>query len=168
MYTINWADYSIVGIICISTLIGLLRGFVKETLSLLTWFIAFFIGFKFCGQLSDFFSSSISNDSLRTSFAFAVLFAAALILGSIISHLITKLISKNGLKGPDRALGMIFGFARGILVIAVLLLLISISAKEKSTWQQESYLVPKFDGMVNWLHTFLPNKPETPIDDLSN
>lgn len=168
MYTINWADYSIVGMVCISTLIGLLRGFVKETLSLLTWFVAFFIGFKFCEQLSDFFSSSISNDSLRTAFAFAILFATVLILGSIISHLIAKLISKKGLKGLDRALGMIFGFARGILVIAVLLLLISISAKEKSTWQQESYLVPKFDGLVNWLHTFLPNKVETPVEDLSN
>lgn len=168
MYSINWADYSIVGIICISTLIGLLRGFIKETLSLITWFIAFLIGFKFCKQLSDFFSSYITNDSLRTAFSFAILFAITLILGSIVSHLIAKLITKNGLKGPDRVLGMLFGFARGILVIAVLLLLILISSEEKSNWQQESYLVPKFSGLVNWLHTFLPNKVETPVEDISN
>jgi membrane protein required for colicin V production len=168
MHTIIWVDYAIVGVICISTLIGLLRGFVKETLSLVTWFVAFIVGFKLSDQLSGFFSSITSNDSLRTAIAFALLFIAILILGSIISHFIVKLISKKGLKGFDRALGMLFGFARGVLVIGVVLLLLSVNSTEESAWQKESYLVPKFNGLVNWLHTFLPNKVETQVEDVAN
>jgi membrane protein required for colicin V production len=153
----NWADYSIAGIIFISALIGLLRGFIKEILSLIIWGASFYIGFKFCEPCSYYFSSHITNASLRISTAFIILFTVTIIIGSIISHLITNLTNKNSLKSPDRALGMFFGIARGILVTAVLLLLLSIGIKEKSSWQKKSYLAPKFKDAVDWMQTFLPN-----------
>jgi membrane protein required for colicin V production len=162
----NWVDYSIAGIIFVSALIGLLRGFIKEILSLIIWGASFFIGFKFCEPFSHYFTSHITNASLRTSTAFIILFTVTLIIGSIISHLITNLSDKTALKSPDRALGMFFGIARGILVVAVLLLLFSIGIKEKNSWQKESYLAPKFNDVIDWMQTFLPNGTKESIENL--
>ena len=153
---LNWADYVISSIIFISSLIGLLRGFIKEILSLIIWGASFFVGFKFCESFSHYFASHISSASLRISTAFIILFTITLIIGSVTSHLITNISDKTALKSPDRALGMFFGIARGILVVAVLLLLLSIGTKEKSSWQKESYLVPKFKDVVTWMQAFLP------------
>lgn len=159
MHAFNLADYSILSIIALSGLIGSLRGFIKEALSLIIWGASFFIAFKFCTLFGDhYLTSRISSNSVRMATAFIVLFGATFILGSILSYAITHLIVKDAIKGPDRALGMLFGLARGILVVAVLLLLFSMGLTEKRPWQKESYLVPKFDEIVNLLQTVLPSK----------
>jgi membrane protein required for colicin V production len=163
MYALNWIDYSIIAVIFISALIGFLRGFLREALSLVVWGASFIIGFKFCETFSHYpyFVSHITNDSLRIATAFAILFGGMLISGSILSYLITHLIVKTeikGIKSLDRTLGILFGVARGVLVIAVLLLLFSVDFKKENSWQQNSYLIPKFNPAVNWLQTFLPTK----------
>jgi membrane protein required for colicin V production len=158
MCAFNWIDIVIAAVVLVSALIGFLRGFAKEALSLIVWAAAFMIGFKFYVPLSHNFASHITNEVLRLAIAFIILFGVVLVLGSILTHLITNLITKSGINGPDRALGMIFGLARGILLIAVMLLLFSmgLKEKEKSSWQLGSYLIPKFDYVVKWLGAFLP------------
>jgi membrane protein required for colicin V production len=156
MYAFNWADYSIVTVVLISALIGLLRGFVKEALSLMVWGAAFFFSFKFYEPVSGYLTVHITNESLRIATAFAILFGAILILGSILSHLIAHLVIRNGIKSPDRVLGAIFGIARGILIVAVLLLFFSIGFKKEGSWQKKSYFIPKFSRIVNQLEIFLP------------
>lgn len=49
-----WIDYAIMAVIGLSSLISLIRGFVKEALSLVTWFAAFFVASRFFGDLSVF------------------------------------------------------------------------------------------------------------------
>lgn len=164
MHLLNWADYTIIGIVCLSTLIGLARGFVREILSLATWIVAFLLAFEFCDNLAQFFTSYISNSSFRVAVAFAVLFGATLLLGSLFNYLLTHLVTKSSMKGPDRILGMVFGFARGILVIAVVLLLFSLN-NEKDDWQNKSYFVPRFQVLVDWLHGFLPQKIKEEIPE---
>jgi len=159
MHVFNWVDYSILSIVILSGLIGFLRGFIKEALALVVWGASFFIAFKFCVLLSDhYLTSHISNNSLRIATAFIILFGAIFILGSLLSYTITHLIVKDAIKGPDRVLGMLFGLTRGVLVVAVLLLLFSMGHIEKRPWQKNSYLVPKFDEIINLLQTSLQNK----------
>lgn len=157
----NWADYVIIAIVAISVLISLIRGFVREVLSLATWIVALLLAFKFCGKLAVVFAPYTQNASLRLAVSFAILFLIVLILGGLIGYLIGVLISKAKLGFIDRTLGMIFGIARGILVIAVLLLLITMSSSGKpDAWWTQSYLIPHFQGMVKWMHGFLPQEIE--------
>lgn len=158
MQQFNWADYVIMAIIAISTLISLIRGFVREVLSLITWVIAFIVAFMFSGRVADAFASAIHTPSLRLAIGFAILFLVTLILGGLLSFLISTLVVKTGLSGTDRTLGMVFGFVRGVLVIAVVLLLVSLGATDHPDWWKTSYLIPHFQGLVNWLNTFLPEK----------
>ena len=152
----NWADYTILIVILVSAIMSLLRGFVRECLSLITWATAFIIAFKFCDQTAKLFASFVQNDSLRVVLGFALLFIATLIIGGLISHFFTHLIAKTGLSGTDRAIGLIFGVIRGILIITIILMLITVATTEHGDWYTKSYLIPHFQGIVHWLTKFLP------------
>ena len=53
----NWIDYTILGVILLSTIISLIRGFVKEAISLAIWFSAFFIASQFYADLATYLSN---------------------------------------------------------------------------------------------------------------
>ena len=116
----NWADWVIVFIVGVSTLLSLWRGFVKEALSLAAWVVAFFISIAFSTQLSAVLRDVVSNDGLRYAVAYGILFIATLMLAALLNRLFAQLIKMTGLSGLDRVLGTVFGFARGLVVVVVL------------------------------------------------
>jgi len=138
----NWVDYSIIGILGFSVLVGLLRGFVREVLSLTSWILAFWISFTFSGDVARLLETDISSPVLRIVIAVAVLFIVSFIIMTIISMLITKILEKMRLRGTDKTLGVIFGFGRGILLVTLLLLLGNVIWVAQTSWLQASILVP--------------------------
>lgn len=156
MALLNWADYTILGVIGFSVIVSLTRGFVKEALSLATWIIAFWVAFKFVTPFSELLNSYIKSPSLRMLAAFGILFVVTLLLGALINYLLTRLISVTGLGGTDRVLGIIFGGARGVLVITALLMAAKLTPMPKESWWQASVLIPYFVPLEAWLHSVLP------------
>jgi membrane protein required for colicin V production len=154
--TLNWADYTIVGIVLISVLVSLMRGFVREALSLVTWIAAFWIAFTFYGTLDAMLTKDVHSQTVRTAIAFGSLFLITLILGALVNYLIGQLVDRTGLSGTDRVLGMLFGFARGMLLVAILLLLARLTPMPSELWWKQSVLVPQFYPIETWLHDFLP------------
>ncbi len=147
----NWADWAILGILIISSLISLKRGFVKEALSMANWVLAFFVAMTFRDALSALLESQIATPSLRDMVAFALLFAATLIVGAMVNYLIGEVVRMTGLSGTDRLFGMIFGFIRGfIVVMAILLLVPGLVAIDKDLWWQESMLIPHLLEFEDW------------------
>ena len=71
----NWVDFSILGIIAVSTLISLIRGFVKEAISLVVWFAALFISSNFYADLAVYFTA-IDDPYLKNGAAIAALFVS--------------------------------------------------------------------------------------------
>ena len=117
------ADIVILVIIGISALLSLVRGFIKEALSLVTWIAAFWVSLAFTDRAADLLANWVSLPSARAALAFAGLFVAVLLLGGLVNYLIGQLVRKTGLGGTDRMLGMVFGVLRGVMVVAVLVLL---------------------------------------------
>ena len=153
---LNWLDYSILGIIAVSIVIGLVRGFIREALSIVSWIAAFWVGFTFSGELSSMMKSYITSDQLRIVIAFFILFAIVLILGALVNFILSQFVKKTGLSGTDRMLGLIFGIGRGVLLIAVILLVASATTMPKASWWKESVLLPHFQPVASWLKEFLP------------
>ena len=115
-----WIDIAILAVISVSTLISLVRGFVKEAVSLVVWFSAFFIASTFYVNVATLLTN-ISDQFLRNAAAIAILFISTLIIGALVNYLISQLVSKTGLSGTDRVLGLVFGALRGALVVSAML-----------------------------------------------
>lgn len=147
----NWADWTIVAIIAISSLISIKRGFVKEAISLGIWALAFFIAVAFDDHLAVLLQDLVDSASLRFMISFVVLFAATLVVGSMVNYLLGELVRMTGLSGTDRVFGMAFGLARGvILVMAILILLPMAVPVQQDEWWRQSLIIPRLLLMEQW------------------
>ncbi|OLQ85943.1 bacteriocin production protein [Vibrio ponticus] len=144
----NWLDIVILGVISLSALISLVRGFAKEALSLVIWFGAFFIASQYYARLAVYFTK-IEDEMFRNGAAIAALFVATLIVGALVNYVIGQLIQKTGLSGTDRVLGIVFGGLRGVLIVAAVLFFVdTFTTFNQSEWWTTSELVPHFKLII--------------------
>ncbi|AFI84838.1 MULTISPECIES: CvpA family protein [Methylophaga] len=152
----NWVDYLIIGIILISSGISIVRGFIKEVLSLISWIVAIWVAFMFFANFASLLTPYIDTATLRLFIAFFVLFVVTLILGALVNHLISQLVEKTGLSGTDRALGVIFGILRGVAIVTILVLAAGVTPMPSDSWWQNSLLLQHFEDLAVWVKQLLP------------
>lgn len=152
----NWLDLVIIGIIAISAVISLFRGFTKEAISLGTWILAFWLALAFSTRLAAMLPDSISSPTARIAVGFAGLFVLTVILGGIVNFLISSLVEKTGLTGTDRSLGVVFGIVRGALLVVVLTLLAGLTTLPKEHSWEQSLMMGKFEQGAIWLKGYVP------------
>lgn len=153
-----WIDYVISGVVFISAIMGLLRGFIKEAFALLAWMVAIWVGVNYSRDFSALLQNMISYPSARIATAFAVLFFMTLILASLISFLLNHLIEKTGLTGTDRLVGMMFGVARGVVLTAVMVMVGGVTPLPEDSWWKQSQLIPPFQSLAVWLKGRIPSE----------
>tara|TARA_R110001592_G_scaffold171117_4_gene409249 strand:+ start:14885 stop:15379 length:495 start_codon:yes stop_codon:yes gene_type:complete len=147
----TWADWAIIAVLGLSTLISVVRGFVKEAVSLLIWLTAAIVASIFHDQLAALMTDWIDTPSLRMLAAWVSLFVAVLIVGSILNYLLGKLIQATGLSGTDRLLGMFFGLVRGLVILMVILIILpKMLPVTEDQWWIESTLIPYFMQYEDW------------------
>ncbi len=152
----NWVDYAILAIIALSALISVLRGFMSEALSLLGWILAFWVAISFTEELAGFLAGHITVAPLRLGLAFFVLFVTTLLLTVLVNFLVSQLVEKTGLTGTDRVLGVVFGIARGAVIVAVLVLLAGLTTLPADAWWRESMLLGHFQQLAMEIRNLLP------------
>lgn len=144
----NWADWVIIGILLVSCLFGLIRGFVREALSLVIWIVAAFCARIFVGSVEPFLLPFIDTPSVRTLTAFLIIFILVLLLGALVQYLLGALIKASGLSLIDRTLGLAFGITRGFVIVMLLILLsLNLTQVKQDPWWSQSQFIPFF---VQW------------------
>lgn len=152
----NAIDYTIVGILALSVLVGLWRGLVSEVLSLAAWIVAFWVAWTFGPVVAAHFEHSISLPAARILLGYGLCFAAVLIVGALLRFMARRLLWSIGLSGLDRVLGMLFGFARGVLLVTLVVFLASFTALTREASWQQSALLPQFKVAAGWLGDRVP------------
>lgn len=134
-YTV--ADAVVAVIILVSALLAFSRGFLRETMAILGWVIAAIAAFTFAPQVEPLireipFVKDIIGGSCELSIlaAFAGVFAITLILVSIFTPLLSGMVTNSALGPLDQGLGLLFGVARGALLIVVALIVYDIAIGE--------------------------------------
>jgi membrane protein required for colicin V production len=154
--TFNWLDLFIIGLLGLSGLVGLVRGLVREVLSLVSLGLAIWVGITFGGALEGYLERSIPSPTVRIAAAFGILFVLTLLITGMIGFLLTRMLESTGLSGIDRFAGLLFGLVRGVLIIAVLVFLARSTPLPKETWWRDSQLMPMFQSIALWLESQLP------------
>ncbi len=161
----NWLDGVLIAIITVSALISLMRGFIKEVLSLAVWVAAVWLSVRYSEALAVYAQPYIGSPILRLIVAFASLFIATLLIGALVNYLASVLVGRTGLTGTDRAVGVVFGGLRGVVIVALLVLLAGLTAVPREAWWQESLLTTRLRplvcrvGVEGWLSDFDVRRP---------
>lgn len=149
-------DWIIIVVIAVSGGISVIRGFVKEAISLATWILAVWVALMFAPKLSLLLPVSWESPMLRWVVSAIGLFMATLLVGGLANFLVSTMVEKTGLSGTDRALGVVFGILRGIAIVAVLVLLAGETALAQEPWWSGSRLLPLFEPLAEWMRTHYP------------
>ena len=122
-------DAGVAAVIVLSALLAYSRGLVREAMAILGWIGAAILAFAFAGMaqplvreipvVGEFLGESCELSIIA---AFAAVFALGLILAALFTPLLSSVIQRSALGGLDQGLGFLFGALRGIVLVAVALM----------------------------------------------
>lgn len=150
-------DYAVLGVIGLSVLLSILRGFLRETLSLAGWVAAFFVAKQYTLPLAPLLPQSIPGESLRLLAAFLILFLITLLISSLLAIALAEVFKKIGLGWLDRWLGALFGLARGVLVVSIVVLLGGLTTLPRETFWRNAMFSAPFEALVVSALPWLPD-----------
>ncbi len=156
MITLSWLDYLIIGIIGLSIITGLFRGFIKELTALCIWVLAIWLAFTYTSTLDPWLQPYIDEATARKIVAFIAILLATIIVGAILNTLLSLILHRSGLSAMDRLFGMCFGLVRGVFIVSLIILIVKMTSLAEQEFIHQSQLYPKFDPVVNWLQGYTP------------
>ena len=106
--------------------------------------------------MADLLEPFINSISLRRWVGGGILFVVTLIVGAIVNFIVSQLVSKTGLSGTDKALGVVFGGARGVLIVTMIVLLASLTPMPEASWWQDSVMIEYFQQLAEWVKGVIP------------
>ena len=151
-----WADLGILGIVGLSAVMSLFRGFVREAIALAGWIAGLWFAFNYVEVGAGWFVRWVDSPEIRLVLGFVVLLAAVLVVAGVAGRLAGGLVDMTGMGGTDRVLGMIFGAGRGAVIVAVLVLLAGFTDVAREPWWRESVLLPRFEALAGEVARILP------------
>lgn len=151
-----WIDYSFLFIIVASALVGLMRGLVKEALSLISWVFAIWVGVHFSPMLAQLLQDQIEQNTVRHIVSFLALFMGTLITLSLISYIIRSGLKKIGLGFLDRLGGLLFGVLRGCGIAMILIYVMGLTPLKRESWWRRSQLIKPFEDIIVWMRAQAP------------
>ena len=151
-------DIVVIFVIFLPALFSLIRGFVKEAISLATWIIAIWLAATFAPKLAAALPDSLESEAVRQAVAFAVLFILTLMIGALVNMLVSQMVKKTGLSGADRIFGVIFGVLRGGLIIIVFVVIGGMTPLTELDWWQSSVLLQWFESTAIVIQEYIPGR----------
>jgi len=149
-------DYLVIFVLVCSIIASMMRGAVREVLSLLSWIVAFFVANVYCDGLAVLLPDTITGPTMRLIVAFLALFIGVKILMSLLNNAMVAMVKASGLTALDRALGSVFGAARGALLVLVAVLLCGMTAIPQQIFWKEALFSPAAESAARAATVFLP------------
>ena len=148
-------DYAVLAIIGASVIVSVMRGFAREVLALAGWVLAFIAANTLSSAVAEWFGPIISDASLRALTAFVAVFIVTLILASVVGIAVSHVLKSAGLGLEDRLLGGFFGFARGMLIVMLVVLLAGLTALPRQPVWSDAMLSPPLEALAGAVKPWL-------------
>jgi len=159
----NLVDYLIILVLLASMALGVVRGFVREAVGLLSWLGGVWLAWRYAPVLEPHLGGAIGDPPVSTWTARVLIVMAVLLAGSLIAAILGYFLRHSGLSlVVDRLLGLLFGMLRGAVVVAVFVLLGEFVELNRVEWWRQSELLPYASELAGWIQAFA----ETGMDAL--
>ena len=157
-FAFTTVDFIVIGIVALSAILGLIRGFVREAISLVGFAAAMYVAYKYASLFASQFLSSVPGGlTSQHVIAFICIFVGVLIISKIIAGLLNRFISSVGLSFFDRLLGAVFGLLRGALIVVVMSTLFALTDLPKSSEWKDALTIPAVEMAVGFIKSWLPD-----------
>lgn len=160
----SYLDLALLGVILISAILSMVRGFTREVLAIASWAAAAVAAYFFHPLVMPYLEPYIQKDQIRQIAAIALVFFAILIIVSIITVRLSDAILDSKVGALDRTLGFVFGAARGFLLGVVAFLFFNwLVPKAQPEWVANARLRPLLQMAGDDMIALLPPDAENAI-----
>jgi membrane protein required for colicin V production len=156
-------DAIVLIVVLISATLAMVRGFVREVLSVASWVAAAAAAYFLYRPIVPFVNPYVESTTVSTIIAVVAIFFVALIVASYITMRIADFVIDSRVGAVDRIFGFIFGVVRGVLLLVIALLFFNWLAPHPPGWITQAATKPFLDGVGNRLMAALPEDAETTI-----
>lgn len=165
--SVTLLDGLVLVVILLSALLAMLRGFVREVLSIASWVAAAAAAYLFYDDLLPFVRQYVNNEYVSLGVTIGGIFFVTLIIVSIITMKISDFVIDSKVGILDRTLGFVFGAARGLLLLVVAMLFFNflVPPAQQPAWVAQARSKPMLDNLGTQLVAALPDAPDRSILD---
>jgi membrane protein required for colicin V production len=158
-------DFGLLAVMLISGVLAMVRGFMREILSIASWVIAAVVTLYGYSRVLPYVKQYVQQDLLATGIAVGGLFLLTLLIVSLFTVKISDLVLDSRIGALDRTLGFLFGLARGLVIMVVAFMFFTwlVPAKTEPEWVKNARSRPILQGAGDWLKSVLPDDPENAI-----
>jgi membrane protein required for colicin V production len=162
---ITLLDIILLVVMLISALLAMVRGFMREVLSIASWAAAAIVTVWAYPKLKPIALQYVTNDIVASAAAIGIAFLGTLLIVSIITIKISDMVLDSRVGALDRTLGFLFGLARGLVIVVVAFLFFAWLVPDRSQpdWVKNAKSKVVLQGTGQWLMSMLPEDPESTI-----
>jgi membrane protein required for colicin V production len=154
------ADVLILLVLLASTIYGLVRGFVREAVSLVFWIVAIWAAWKFGPLIEPQLGGLLADPAVAPWVGRLIVMILVLLVGTIVGMLMSRFTSSVGLGPLDRILGLLFGLVRGSLLVGLMIIGAELLQLNHEPWWTQSKLVPYGETVGDWLRAMVGERGE--------
>jgi membrane protein required for colicin V production len=162
---ITLLDVILLGVMLVSALLAMIRGFMREILSIAAWVIAAGATLYGYAKLLPYAKSYFNNDIVASAIVIGGTFLLTLIVVSVITVRFSDMVLDSRIGALDRTLGFLFGLARGLVIVVVAFLFFAwlVPPRTQPKWVAEAKSRIVLQSTGDWLMSMLPDDPENTI-----
>ena len=149
------ADSLLLVLVCLSAVVGLLRGFLREVIALLSWFVALALAWHLGTRLEPYLGGVLAEPQVRPWAARLIVLGAVLLIGAAVGAIVSYWVRLSIFSGMDRFLGFLFGLLRGILIMGVVVIFCQTLRLDGERWWHRSMLIPYAEHVAAALRTLV-------------
>jgi membrane protein required for colicin V production len=153
-------DYIILAIIIVSAVMGLVRGLLRESIAVITWFLAIVLAWSFGSSLEPHLGGVLVGSPLRIWAARVIIFVGVLLLGGAVAVILGHYVRVSMFAGMDKFLGFIFGIIRGVVIVGAFTIAIQALRMDEDPRWKNSRLMPYAIGVADALRGIVGEKLE--------
>jgi membrane protein required for colicin V production len=162
---ITLLDVFLLVVMLVSGLLAMIRGFMREVLSIAAWAAAAAATLYAYSRLLPYAKQYFNNDIVAAAVTIGGVFLLTLLIVSVITVRLSDMVLDSRIGALDRTLGFLFGLARGLAIVVVAFLFFSWLVPDRSQpdWVKTAKSRVVLQGTGQWLMSMLPDDPESTI-----